>query len=136
MDVMPKKESLEDFVKNLGKFDNLIQRRVIGDWNKNTLLTMTKSQLYSPVKTGHLQGSARRLQATITPTGIKSSFIFGVPYASKLNKGKDEVGRKLNIRTTINPFAQSGYADRGVKETEDFYIQDLDKAISIAFNKV
>jgi hypothetical protein len=136
MDVMPKKESLDNFIKNLGKFSNDVQRRTIGDWNKNTLLTMVRAQFYSPVKTGHLQGSARRLVATITPTGIQSGFIFATPYAFRLERGETATGKKLNISRSVNPSAQSGYAKRAVEENEMFFMQDLDKVISIAFNRI
>ena len=68
---MPQKETLEEFVKNLGKYGKLIEMETIRGWNKNTKLAMGKAQKYAPVKTGQLQGrgvSSRRCDAISAPT--------------------------------------------------------------------
>ena len=80
---MAKKETLEEFIKNWHTFDERIVREALGGWNSNTLLAMSKAQFYSPLDTGNLQGSARRVRAKIGPNGIQSSYIFAMPYACR-----------------------------------------------------
>lgn len=134
---MAKKESFDQFFKKWGSFDNRIIRKAVAGWNTNTLLAMSKAQFYSPVRTGDLQGSARRVRATVTSKGIKSSFIFAKPYAVKMETGIDPITKKeINVNTGINPNAQIKYATRGVDEQEPFFIKDLKKVVSIAFNEV
>jgi hypothetical protein len=131
---MAQKESLDKFVKNFNKLDEKTTREAMAGWNKNTLLTMVRGQFYSPVKTGDLQGSARRIQAKITPEGIKSVFIFAKPYAFKMERGINPfTGKKLNINTSINPNARSGYAKQAMDEHEDLFVSDLSKAVSKAW---
>ena len=133
---MADKETLEQFVKNLPQMSGVIQRVVMQDWGKNTLRAMGKAKYFAPMKKGTLMGSARKVNVKLTNNGLKSAFIFGVPYAYKLEKGVDEKGRHLNIRTDKNANAQSGYAARGVDEQEPFFMSDIKKAISIAWDKV
>ena len=73
---MTKKETLSEFIKNLSKFDDKIERMVLSDWNKNTELALSKAQEHAPVKTGLLQDKARRVVAILTNKGIESKFIF------------------------------------------------------------
>jgi hypothetical protein len=127
---MAKREKLSTFIKNFIRLPTETQRMTIGDWNANTLLAMSLAQKYSPLKTGQLQGSARMLKAKVTPQGIESSFIFAVPYAYRMEKWTG------NINQSINPFAQAGYAKRGVEEQEPFFILDLKKTIGKVFNKL
>ena len=122
---MPKKETLGEFIKRLPKAFPSLSHKVLNLWNQNTLITMADAQTYAPVDKGTLQGSARAVRAKITPHGIKSAFIFAVPYARKL-----ELDKTLHIRTHINPRAQSGYASRAVKENENIFVSDLKKAVS------
>jgi len=138
-------DNIKEFAFNIDKFDDIIVRDVFAKWNKNTLLAMGKAQVYSPVRTGNLQGSARRITAKITPTGIKSEFRFivrsplGYGYAPVLEKGymiKKGKRINLNINTGINPLAQSGYAERARQEQVPFFMKDLNSAISEAWKKV
>lgn len=134
---MAQKESFEQFFKKWHTFDEKITRQALGGWNANTLLTMSRAQFYAPVRKGTLQGSARRIKATIGLSGIKSAFIFGVPYAFKLERGINPVtGKALNIRTDINPNAQKGYSARAIDENEDMFIDDLKKVISKAWRQI
>jgi hypothetical protein len=131
------KTTFEKFAKEWNTFDDKVLRQAIASWNANTLLAMNNAQFYSPVKTGNLQGSARRRKAKITPTGITSEFIFAEPYAFKLEKDVNpKTGKELNINTSINPNARKGYAAKGVEEQEDFFMRDLDKAIGKAFQQL
>ena len=133
---MAKKETLEQFIRNFGKFDNLIQSKTMGKWNRNTLLTMVDAQKFSIVKSGNLQGSARRVNAIVTADGIKSAFIFGVPYAYRIETGKDQFGHLLTQRSFVNPMGGFGYAKKAVDKNEHLFMNDLDKIISEAFNRV
>jgi hypothetical protein len=134
---MAQKETFDKFALNWNKFDDKVIRQAVAGWNTNTLLAMAKAQFYSPVRKGTLQGSARRIKAKLTRTGIESSFIFGVPYAFKMEKGVDPItGKELNIRTTINPNARKGYAEQGVSDNEPFFIRDLKKAIGKAWGQI
>jgi hypothetical protein len=137
---MAKKETFEEFFKKWHTFDERIVREAIGDWNSNTLLAMSKSQYYSPVKTGANQGSARRLKAQIDRGGIKSAYIFTMPYSFDLERGYSVRGGKrtkaFNINTTINPNAQIGYGKRGADEQEPEFMRDLSKSIDKAFNQI
>jgi hypothetical protein len=134
---MANKETLQEFIKNWHKFDDKVVRSAIAGWNSNTLLAMVKAQFYSPVDKGNLQGSARRVKAKITPTGIKSSYIFAEPYAYKLEKGvRDDGVTPLNIKTTINPNARSGYASKGADDQEPEFMRDLYRAISKAWREI
>jgi hypothetical protein len=136
---MAKQETLEEFFKNWHKFDEKIVRQAVAGWNSNTLLAMSKAQFYSPVRTGQLQGSARRVRAKITKNGIESSYIFGVPYAIDFERGFKIVGGKkveLTPRTAINPNAQIGFASKGADEQENEFMADLNRAISKAFNQI
>jgi hypothetical protein len=135
--LMAKKETFEEFFKKWGSFDNRIIRKAVAGWNSNTLLAMVESQSMSPVRTGRLQGSARRVRASVTPTGIKSSYIFGVPYAFKMEKGVNPItGKELNINTSINPKAQKGYGQKGIDKQEPFFMRDLNKVISQAWREI
>jgi hypothetical protein len=140
---MAQKETLEKFVKNLHKFPALIKAVVLNEWNKNTLVAMGKAQFYAPLDIGTLQGSARKVIAILTRKGIKSAFRFTVPYAKKLEDGFGFIRTKrgikrveFDIKTDKNPNAQSGYAARGVAESEPLFMKDLNKAISEAFQKI
>jgi hypothetical protein len=135
--LMAQKESLETFFKNWHKFDDKIIRQAVGGWNANTLITMGRAQFYAPVDKGTLQGSARRVNAKITNQGIQSSFIFGVPYAFRLERGINPVtGKRLNIKTIVNPNARSKYAETAVNENERDFIDDVKKAISRAWRQI
>lgn len=134
---MAKKESLQSFINKWHTLDEKVLREASAGWNKNTLLTMVRSQFYSPVKTGQLQGSARRKKAVITSEGIKSNFIFAVPYAFRLNKGiNPSTGKPFNINKSINPNARSKYTDQAIDEHEQLFLDDLAKASGIAFDKI
>ena len=133
---MADKETLQQFTMRLPNLPDIIQKMVTGDWTKNTFLAMNKAKEYSPVDVGTLQRSARHVKAKITPDGITSSFIFGVPYAYKMEIGKDENGDPINVRTGKNARAQKGYARRGVNEQEPFFMKDIKRAISVGWGKV
>jgi hypothetical protein len=134
---MAKKETFDKFFKNWHKFDDKIIRLALAGWNKNTLLTMSRAQFYSPVDKGTLQGSARRVKAKITNQGIKSAFIFGVPYAFRLERGIDPITKKkLNIKTTVNPNARSKYGETAIDENEKMFLDDLNKVISKAWRQI
>ena len=122
---MARKESLGDFVKKLPRMFPQLSRKVLTLWNQNTLITMADAQTYAPVDKGTLQGSARAIKAKVTTSGIKSAFVFAVPYARRL-----ELDTSLNIRTDVNPRAQSGYASRAVEENKNLFVEDLKKAVS------
>jgi len=128
---MAKKETLKAFVKNLGKFDDLTQKEALKVWGQETESAMGRAIHFAPQDKGTLRGKARLVRAKLTANGIKSAFIVGVPYAAKL-----ELDKSLNIKTTVNPFAQSGYARRGVEEREPFFIKGLNIVISKAWNRI
>jgi len=127
-----RKETLEKFLKHLNKLDDYAQQSVKSAWNKDTLLTMAKAQFKAPVDKATLQRSARSVTAKITRNGIESAFIFGVPYALKLEENKDE----LTIYTDINPNAQDHYVSDAIDENEKLFVDDVKKAISVAWGKV
>jgi len=134
---MPKKETLQSFVKNLPNMSPLFQRATLNDWNKNTILALGKAKTYAPKDKGTLIKTSRSLKAKIMPNGIKSAFVFTVPYAKRLEKGVDEnTGKQLNIKQIVNPNAQSGYSARAVEEQEPFFIKDLKDIISIVWRKI
>lgn len=133
---MAKKETLQDFVKNLGKYPALVEREALNMWNQETLATMGKAIFYAPKDKGTLQISVREVRAKLTPNGIKSAFVFAVPYAFDLERGKRKDGTEINIKTIVNPNAQSGYSARAVDEQEPFFISGLKKVIGIAFNRI
>jgi len=134
---MPKKETLADFAKRLHLLDNFIIQKLMRDWNRETLVTMSKAQYYSPVDTSELQGSARKVNAKITDKGLESKFIFAVPYAKKLEGGENpETGEEYNINQSINPNAQAGYSKRAMDENAKFFMEITKKAISKAFDRI
>lgn len=133
---MARKETLQEFTKNFGRYPEMVQREAMTMWNQETLATVGKAIFYAPKDKGTLQNSARSVRAVVTPDGIKSAFIFAVPYAFRLEKGKDKAGKTLNIKTIVNPNAQKGYSSRAVDEQEPFFISGLKKVISKAFNRI
>jgi len=127
-----RKETIKHFVRNLHKADDLIVQAVKNDWNANTIQAMEKAQLVAPVKKTTLQRSAREVKAKITKKGIQSAFIFGVPYALKLEQNKDG----LTIHKDFNRLAQDHFAKKGADDQTKYFMSDIKKAISVAWGKV
>ena len=136
---MAKKLTVEQFIGGLSRMSQGIQQKVYRDWGKNTLEAMRQAKIVAPKKVGTLRNSARAVQPKITNQGIVSAFIFGVPYAYRLEKGVDEAGKRLNIVNegpNRNPLARSGYASHGVKMAIPGFMKDIKSAISIAWRNV
>ena len=136
---MAQKETLQQFVQNLPKMPALIQKMVMADWGKNTLEAMRQSKLVAPKKEGWLQKSARMVRPKLTENGIVSAFIFGVPYAYRLEIGKDEKGRELHIVNEgdkRNPRAQSHYGAHGVNVVEPKFMEDLKRVVSAVWRAI
>jgi hypothetical protein len=137
---MPKKETLSQFMKNFQKLDDGIQRESVAKWNVNTLLTMVEAQKNAIVKSGDLQGSARRIKAKITPQGFKSAFIFGVPYAFDIERGKKVLpnGKEIQLtqRSFNNPRGGFHYASRAVEMMTPKFINDLQNIIGKVWNRI
>jgi len=129
------KEDLDTFVRNLHKFPKAISDMVKNDWNKNTVLALSKATEYVPKKTGMLEGSGYTVTAKTGANGITSAFGFLMPYALDLEKGERD-GKTITVRTDINRKAQTGYAKKGTEESAEYFIEDVKKAISRAFGGI
>jgi hypothetical protein len=153
---MPRSESLDEFVKNMPKFAPIVLKKGIESWNKNTLLTLAEAQRNAPVKTGALRDSGARLKARITSKGIRSAITFPMigkritvqtddgpvtrkinfPYPKQLEIGVTKSGKAINVNTSINPRARTGYVAKAIDDKFHFFIEDIDKVIGEAFNKI
>jgi len=103
------------------------------------LFAKVRMQEYAIVDKGGLQGSAISLKAKHTKDGIKSAVVFQVPYARGIEEGKRRIGGKtvkLKQKSFHNPKGQFGYASKGAKESEPFFISAIKKVISIAWEKI
>lgn len=131
---------LSEFVKNLNKFDDAIQMKAINIFDKRTVDASGESQQVAPYKTGLLQRSVTIVKAKITPSGIRSAYIFtannkGFPYPVVVEAGVRN-GKELNISKKFNRRAQSGFGQFGIDSVSDDLVDDMARLAGEVFKSL
>ena len=96
---MARRETLEQFARNLDKFSPLIVKRIIRDWQNYTEESFSDSQNKVPILSGDLLRSGSWKKATITPRGIESRIIYTMPYARVIEEGVRD-GKPIKLKPT------------------------------------
>ncbi len=141
---MAKKETLEQFAKNLPKLPDRVQKLSLMSWNRNTLLAEGRTKDKAPMTIGNLVRSIAHLQARITKDGLESFLFAKVPYAKMLETGLDAKGDPITLKNEGEPSVyikgsgwrvkqkkgEIGYMGKAVDETSDLFLSDISAIIS------
>lgn len=94
---MGKKYTVEEFTRWLHKFPARIQAEALKAWDRQTMDIQGDAAQRTPLVSGDLQGSGRNIKAKVTPHGILSYIVFGMPYASVIESGMRN-GKPIHLR--------------------------------------
>ncbi len=136
---MAKRETLEQFAKNLHKFSPLIQQRILKNWQTYTGETFAQSQDEFPILTGALLRSGSVRNAKITSNGIESSIVYNLPYAQRIHDGDEEGNLELKpvgFRYSHATKAREGeflYLEEPARIQRDQALKDIKKSIGEAW---
>ena len=146
---MPKKETLQQFVKNLHKMSPAIQKMALTEWNQNTFIAANNARELAPFALGNLFDSINSIKARITPKGIVSYIVAKVPYAKMLETGFDRNGNPIQLKSPgeISYYANGtkilkrrkgviGFMGKGIDKAEHLFIEGLKTVISKAWRIV
>lgn len=142
---MAKKESLESFVKNLGRFAQVTQQEALSTWNQATLEVLVLSKKKAPQSNlQRLSRSLENVKARITKSGVVSKIESELPYSSKLHndlslnlKNKGEVSYYKNGQKILKlKKGEHGYVAKAAKSKGNLFVEGMKKVISKAWNRI
>lgn len=131
---MAKKETIQEFLNNFKDWPAIIQKKALQIYDQETEFALGQSVYVAPRRTGELQNKVQRIKAKATPDGIKSAYVFkahsktGFSYPIKMNEGG-----KFKIHKTINPNAQTHFAEYGVNKASPELMDRLSDLIEEVF---
>ena len=134
---VPNKETVDEFLKNIKTWPDIIQKNALKIWNEETLIALGQSVYVAPRKTGQLQSQVGTIKAKLTPNGITSAYVFsavsdgGYSYPKKVNEMENK-----QIKKTINPNARSHFAEYGVGKVEKPLMDRLADLIGRTFIQI
>jgi hypothetical protein len=130
----PLLKTIKEFLNAFRTWPEVIQNQALRLFDIETELARSKSVEVAPERSGELRARKNQvvLKAKVTPTGIRSAYIFAKPYAMIVESGVRE-GKPLEIRTTINPLAQAHYGAAGVKSREEPLMDAIKALVSKSF---
>ena len=137
---MANRETVNQFLANLKNWPDAIQRKAIGIFNEETLLAKSKSIKVAPEDTGELKNKVQTIKATLTPTGIRSGYIFlahngNFYYPKSVNEGIGQNGKPIRINTEkgFNAMAQTHFAEAGIIEVQDRIMDRMIRLVEEVF---